>query len=306
MNRDRIYGPASTSAPVIAEPCTECRGFANVPGRDRRGNPIRGRCRACGGDGTLAAQETVRLGMIERRTLSDIGVHAGIDFGVDVTPSAPCIVPKGAPLTPDVFRRCIAEFAPNYALHAETFEKPLRVDWMDITPEAGCDSVVTYRPTPGPSEPAPTADVLPLWECDADGDWFRGDNGRAKVWVIAEGVGFEPGWFGEDVQARRAPILPTAEAAMRHADEMALEAGSVLPWDSMVPDPELAEVLAGAEFRRRRDDVGWVDMVLFDKATNDAALPLFHRIPFGMPRPAAARAFARLLRAHGAVVTEAA
>ena len=53
-DRNRQLG-ASTTAPTIAQPCTECRGF-NVPALVR-GNWQRGTCPACGGAGTAEAQQ---------------------------------------------------------------------------------------------------------------------------------------------------------------------------------------------------------------------------------------------------------
>lgn len=52
-DRTRQLG-ASTTAPHVSEPCTECRGFANVP-QMLRGRWARGDCHACGGAGDAQA-----------------------------------------------------------------------------------------------------------------------------------------------------------------------------------------------------------------------------------------------------------
>ena len=64
-DRHRQIG-ASTAAPAIAEPCTECRGFANVP-QMLRGRWARGACHACGGAGTRAAQAGRKLPLWDAR-----------------------------------------------------------------------------------------------------------------------------------------------------------------------------------------------------------------------------------------------
>lgn len=82
-DRDRQYGVRASEPPTVAEPCTECRGFPVVPGRDpRTGRSVRGTCRACGGRGTLAAQEANRQ-RLERQALAEKAstFYAALDAG---------------------------------------------------------------------------------------------------------------------------------------------------------------------------------------------------------------------------------
>jgi hypothetical protein len=69
-DRNRQLG-ASTTAPTLAPPCTECRGF-NVPALVR-GRYQRGTCPACGGAGTAEAQQARSAAQVACATDGDFG-----------------------------------------------------------------------------------------------------------------------------------------------------------------------------------------------------------------------------------------
>ena len=69
-DRNRQLG-ASSTAPTIAPPCTECRGF-NVPALVR-GRYQRGTCPACGGAGTAEAQQARSAAQVACATDGDFG-----------------------------------------------------------------------------------------------------------------------------------------------------------------------------------------------------------------------------------------
>lgn len=241
-DRNRQLG-ASTTAPTIAPPCTECRGF-NVPALVR-GNWQRGTCPACGGAGTAEAQQA--------RIAAQVACATDGDFGHVVEP------------------------APARATNAAT------VPW----------------PTPA-KQPAPadaTGEVLPLWECDASGDWSRGmflpshiclADGRATIRMgEVDPMEWEGIPFG------------TVEDAMRYADEADKIAGHRLPADSMAFRPELADEVRGTVWHWAPGDDTW---------TRGKGCPrvsaVINDLWDVMTEEQTADALARILRVHGADVRE--
>lgn len=146
-------------------------------------------------------------------------------------------------------------------------------------------------------------EVLPLWEQDRCGYSARGPFGPASVWIARFG-----GRYRGHAGNRQSAWFQTAEAAMAAADMLAREAGYPLPWDSMVPDPSLAAVLDGKWFVWWLIPSGYAGVgAVSDTFTEDnAAGMLAARIPADLTTQHRLDALVRLLRAHGAIVTEAA
>ena len=141
------------------------------------------------------------------------------------------------------------------------------------------------------------ADALPLWECGADGVWSRGPLNDTAAWVYETTFAYRSG----RALAPMGPARQTLEDAMRDADTAALAAGCELPWDSMVPDPELVAALRGLDFELQtygRVTCGdWIDgrAVMAMKA-------IARRLPGRGTGFQDGPALARILRAHGAIV----
>ncbi len=161
---------------------------------------------------------------------------------------------------------------------------------------AGLDDAPVESPSVAERE------TLPLWEQDKHGDWSRGPWVSASARIARVG-----GRYRGHAGGREARLCPTVEAAMVYADSMASEVYD-LPCDSMVPDLALAAVLGGKRFKRWPMPSGHacVSAVSDTFAEDDAAEKLAARIPTEMSPPDRLDVIVRLLRAHGAIVTEAA
>lgn len=146
-------------------------------------------------------------------------------------------------------------------------------------------------------------EVLPLWEQDKYGDWSRGPWVSYLALVGRCGDRYR-GHAGD----RESSLCLTVEAAMAAADMLAREAGYPLPWDSMVPDPSLVAVLGGKLFKLWPMPSGHagIGAVSDTFAEDNAAGKLAARIPADLTAQGRLDALVRLLRAHGAIVTEAA